>query len=165
MSSSNSGPSRLARTAAKEVPHRTTDRFFAAKSAVRSSCEDLVHDVRRSHLHDSMKADLLRAVDRIERELHDISATEDGGRTRLVEIDKELQHLRMAEKWVAASERVLTRLGTNGPKATRDELLEAQDSVMWCVRAHVWNGQLTSSLARLQRVVQDAEVRASRTAS
>ena len=72
MSMSNSGPSRLARTAAKEVPHRTTDRFFAAKSAVRSSCEDLVHDVRRSHLHESMKGDLLRAVDRIERELHDI---------------------------------------------------------------------------------------------
>lgn len=165
MSSSNSGPSRLARTAAKEVPHRTTDRFFAAKSAVRSSCEDLVHDVRRSHLHESMKGDLLRAVDRIERELHDIAASDNGARTRLVEIDKELQHLRMAEKWVAASERVLSRLGANGSRSTRDELLEVQDTVMWCVRAHEWNGQLTASLAKLQRVVQEAEVRASRTAS
>ena len=165
MSPSNSGPSRLARTAAKEVPHRASDRFFAAKSAVRTACENLVHDVRHSHLHESMKADLLHAVDRIERELHEISAGDPGGRSRLVEIEKELTHLRMAEKWVAASERVLTRLGSNGSRAVRDQLLEAQDTVMWCVRAHVWNGQLTSSLAQLQRVVQEAEVRASRTAS
>lgn len=165
MSMSNSGPSRLARSAAKEVPHRTTDRFFAAKSAVKTACEDLVHDVRRSHLHVAMKNDLLHAVERIQRDLHDISASDQGARSQLVDIEKELHHLQMAEKWVAASERVLSRLGANGARAVRDELLEAQDTVMWCVRAHAWNGQLTASLARLQRIVQDAEVRASRTAS
>lgn len=164
MSQQSSGPSRLARTAAKEVPHRKADRFFAAKSAAKTACEDLVHDVRRSPLHESMKADLLRAVERVERELHDIGVDDDGGRARVVELEKAIQHLQLAEKWVAASERVLTRLGNHG-RGVRDELLEAQDTVMWCVRADEWNGQLTASLTQLQRVVQEAETLAARSAS
>ena len=162
MTQSASGPSRLARTAAKEVPHRKSDRLFSAKAAAKTACEDLVHDVRRSPLHESMKSDLLRAVDRIERELHGITVDDEGGRSRVVEIDKEIQHLQLAEKWVSASERVLTRLGNHGGKAMRDGLLEAQDTVMWCVRADEWNGQLTSSLSALQKVVQDAEAEAAR---
>lgn len=165
MTQSASGPSRLARTAAKEVPHRKSDRFFAAKAAAKTACEDLVHDVRRSPLHEAMKSDLLRAVDRVERELHDITVDDDGGRSRVVEIDKEIQHLQLAEKWVSASERVLTRLGNHGSKSMRDGLLEAQDTVMWCVRADEWNGQLTSSLTALQKVVQEAEAEAARHAS
>lgn len=162
MTQSGSGSSRLARTAAKEVPHRKSDRFFAAKSAAKTACEDLVHDVRQSPLHESMKGDLMRAVERVQRELHDITVDDEGGRSRVVEIEKEIQHLQLAEKWVASSERVLTRLGSSGAKATRDEVLEAQDTVMWCVRADEWNGQLTASLTQLQKVVLEAEAQAAR---
>ena len=165
MTQSASGTSRLARTAAKEVPHRKSDRYFAAKSAAKKACEDLVHDVRHSPLHESMKNDLLRAVERIDRELHDMSADEDGARNRVTDIEKEIAHLQLAEKWVAASERVLTRLGNHGGKPLRDEVLEAQDAVMWCVRADEWGGQLTTALTRLQKAVQEAETHASRHAS
>ena len=73
MSQSSSGKSRLSRVAAKEVPHRKSDRFFAAKSEVKASCEQLSLDVKRSTLHEAMKLDLLQAVDRVHRLLHDVT--------------------------------------------------------------------------------------------
>ena len=63
-----------------------------------------------------------------------------------------------------STERVLTRLGTGASKDMRDGLLEAQDTVMWCVRAEHWDGQLTAAVTQLQQLVQEAEAQASRVA-
>jgi hypothetical protein len=165
MSQQSSGPSRLSRIAAKEVPHRKTGRFFAAKTDVKHSCEQLVHDVKRSALHDSMKTDLLNAVDRVHQALHDLTEDTPGGRNELVELEKQVEHLLLAEKWVNAAERVLVRLGSDGNKEVRDAVLEEQDKVMWCVRADQWDGQLTSALSALTKQVQEAEAHASRVVS
>jgi hypothetical protein len=165
MSQQSSGPSRLSRIAAKEVPHRKTDRFFAAKTDVKHSCEQLVHDVKRSALHDSMKTDLMNAVDRVHQALHDLTEDTPGGRNELVELEKQVEHLLLAEKWVNAAERVLIRLGDGGKKELRAAVLEDQDKVMWCVRADQWDGQLTSALSALTKQVQEAEAHASRVAS
>ncbi len=153
------------RSMTREAPHRTSDRFFAAKAAAKSACEDLVHDIRHSHLHDSARGDLLRAAERVEHDLHDITLETVDGRDRIEHLEKEIQHLRLAERWVASAERVVTRLGTNGSRSLRDQVLEAQDAVLWCVRAHEWNGQLTATLAQLERIVKDAEATAARSAS
>ena len=163
MSQQSSSTSRLSRIAAKEVPHRKTGRFFAAKTDVKHSCEQLVHDVKRSALHDAMKTDLLNAVDRVHKALHDLTEDTPGGRNELVELEKQVEHL--AEKWVNAAERVLVRLGSEGNKEVRDAVLEDQDKVMWCVRADQWDGQLTSALSALTQQVQEAEAHASRVAS
>jgi len=165
MTQQSSGPSRLSRVAAKEVPHRKAGRFFAAQSDVKHSCEQLELDVKRSSLHDSMKTDLLNAVQRVKQATHAISEDTPGGRNDLVELEKQVEHLQLAEKWVNAAERVLTRLGTDGAKDVRDCLLEYQDRVMWCVRADHWDGQLTAALLELTHQVQEAEALASRTAS
>ena len=165
MTQQSSGPSRLSRVAAKEVPHRKAGRFFAAQSDVKHSCEQLVLDVKRSSLHDAMKTDLLNAVQRVKQAAHAISEDTPGGRNDLVELEKQVEHLQLAEKWVNAAERVLTRLGTDGTKDVRDCLLEYQDRVMWCVRADHWDGQLTATLLELTHQVQEAEALASRTAS
>jgi len=165
MSQQSSGPSRLSRIAAKEVPHRKTGRFFAAKTDVKHSCEQLVHDVKRSALHDSMKTDLLNAVDRVHQALHDLTEDTPGGRNELVELEKQVEHLLLAEKWANAAERVLVRLGSDGNKEVRTSVLEAQDKVMWCVRADQWDGQLTSALSALTKQVQEAEAHASRVVS
>ncbi|MFA7323013.1 MAG: hypothetical protein WC005_01515 [Candidatus Nanopelagicales bacterium] len=162
MSQQSSGPSRLSRIAAKEVPHRKTDRFFAAKTDVKASCEKLVHDVKRSALHDAMKSDMLHAADLVQKSLHDMTEDTPGGRNELVELEKQVEHLQLAEKWVNAAERVLTRLGSNGAKEVRDGVLESQDKVMWCVRAEQWDGQLTAALSVLTTSVQDAEALAAR---
>ena len=165
MSQQSSGPSRLSRIAAKEVPHRKTGRFFAAKTDVKHSCEQLVHDVKRSALHNSMKTDLLNAVDRVHKALHNLSEDTPGGRNELVELEKQVEHLLLAEKWVNAAERVLVRLGIGGNKVVRAAVLEEQDKVMWCVRADQWDGQLTSALSALTKQVQEAEAHASRVVS
>ena len=165
MTQQSFGPSRLSRVAAKEVPHRKSGRFFAAQSDVKHSCEQLVLDVKRSSLHAAMKTDLLSAVHRVTQVLHAISEDTPGGRNELVELEKQVEHLQLAEKWVNAAERVLTRLGTTGAKDVRDSLLEYQDSVMWCVRADRWDGQLTAALLELTHQVQEAEALASRKAS
>jgi hypothetical protein len=65
---------------------------------------------------------------------------------------------------VSSAERVLTRLGTSATTKMRDGLLEAQDTVMWCVRAEHWDGQLTAAVTELQKRVQEAEALASRVA-
>ena len=77
---------------------------------------------------------------------------------------KEVQHLQLAHSWVSATERVLTRLGANCSHEMRDELLESQDTVMWCVRAQRWDGELTAAVTKLQKMVQHAEVHAARVA-
>ncbi|MDD2858121.1 MAG: hypothetical protein PHU75_05530 [Candidatus Nanopelagicales bacterium] len=162
MSQQSTGPSRLSRIAAKEVPHRKTGRFFAAKSDVKTSCEQLVHDVKRSALHDAMKSDMLHAADLVNKALHDMTEDTPGGRNELVELEKQVEHLQLAEKWVNAAERVLTRLGPDASKDVRDRVLETQDKVMWCVRAEQWDGQLTAALSALTKEVQEAEVLAAR---
>jgi len=162
MSQPSSGKSRLSRIAAKEVPHRKSDRFFAAKSEVKASCEQLSLDVKRSALHEAMKNDLLQAVDRVHQLLHDVTEDTPGGRNEMVELEKQVEHLMLAEKWANAAARVLDRLGASGDKESRDSVLEAQDAVMWCVRADQWDGQLTSALSVLTVAVQEAEANASR---
>ena len=46
-----------------------------------------------------------------------------------------------------------------GPWAAR---LEAQDTVMWHVRAQSWNGELTAATTNLQKLVQEAEAEVER---
>lgn len=161
MSVQTPGPNRLSRTAAKEVPHRKADRFFAAKADLKTSCEDLIKNVQMSDMHDTMRDDLLKAAQRVQREAQEIGPDDSGARNTIVELEKQVQHLTLATKWVSAAQRVLDRLG-NGAKATRDTVLEAQDSVMWHVRADAWDGQLTAALAVLKTEVQEAEVVAAR---
>lgn len=158
---SSPSPNRLARTAAKEVPHRKQDRFFAAKSDLKAMCESLVKEVRQSPLHEPMRVDLLNATSRVEREASEIGPDDSGARNTIVELEKQVEHLASAEKWASAAQRVIDRLGTSAP-ATRDQLLEAQDAVVWHVRADAWDGQLTSAIATLKTVVHEAEVIAAR---
>ena len=165
MKSNTSGPNRLSRTAAKEVPHRTDERFFAAKADVKKACEDLLHDLRHSSAHAPMVADLVTAVNRVQQQLKDITADEPKASSAVRDMAKEVQHLQVAETWVSATERVLTRLGTNATHEMRDGLLEAQDTVMWCVRAQHWDGELTAATKQLEKLVKDAEAQASRFAS
>jgi len=162
MSQQSSSKTRLSRIAAKEVPHRKSDRFFAAKTEVKASCEQLVHDVKRCDMREAMKTDLLQAVDRVYQSLHDIGEDTPGGRNELVELQKQVGHLQLAEKWSNCAARVIVRLGNDGGKEARDRVLEAQDAVMWCVRADQWDGQLTAALSVLTVAVQDAEALASR---
>ena len=162
MSTQSTGPNRLSRQAAKEVPHRIENRFHAAKASVSTAAEDLLATVRKAHIHEVVRSDLVAAIERVQRRLHDITGAVSGATSHVKELGKQVQHLQLAEKWVAASDRVLSRLGANGAKATRDALLEAQDAVMWCVRADHWDGQLTAAVKKLQSVTQDAEVRAAR---
>lgn len=164
MKSNDQGKNRLSRMAAKEVPHRTDERFFAAKADVKKACEDLLHDLRHSSAHAPMVADLTTAVKRVEQQLKDIAPDESKASSAVREMGKEVQHLQLAETWVSATERVLTRLGSSAPHDMRDALLEAQDTVMWCVRAQHWDGELTAATTNLQKLVQDAEAHASRVA-
>ena len=162
MSTQATGPNRLSRTAAKEVPHRKTDRFFAAKADVRTSCENLIKEIELAKpIHDPMRHDLQLAARRVEREAHDLGPDDAGARSTLVDLEKQVDHLALALKWVVAAQRVIDRLGDHH-KAVRDRVLEAQDATMWHVRADVWDGQLTASLSQLKQVVQDAEAEASR---
>lgn len=164
MTSNTTGPNRLSRTAAKEVPHRQDERFFAAKADVKKACEDLLHDLRHSSAHAPMVADLTTAVKRVEQQLKDIAVDEPKASSIVRDMAKEVQHLQLAETWVSATERVLTRLGANASHEMRDQLLEAQDTVMWCVRAQHWDGELTAATTQLQKLVKDAEVAAARVA-
>lgn len=164
MKSNDQGKNRLSRIAAKEVPHRTDERFFAAKADVKKACEDLLHDLRHSSAHAPMVADLTTAVKRVEQQLKDITPDESKASSAVREMGKEVQHLQLAETWVSATERVLTRMGSAAPHDMRDALLEAQDTVMWCVRAQHWDGELTAATTQLQKLVQEAEAHASRVA-
>lgn len=162
MKSNTSGPNRLSRTAAKEVPHRSDERFFAAKADVKKACEDLLHDLRHSSAHAPMIADLTTAVKRVQQQVKDITPDEPKASTTVRDMAKEVQHLQVAETWVSATERVLARLGNGAPHDMRDGLLEAQDAVMWNVRAQHWDGDLTAATSQLQKLVQEAEAHASR---
>ena len=165
MTSTGSGKNRLSRTAAKEVPHRSDERFFAAKADVKKACEDLLHDLRHSAAHEPMVADLVTAVNRVQQQLKDIAPDETKASSQVRDIAKEVQHLQLAETWVSSAERVLARLGSTAPAKMRDGVLEAQDTVMWCVRAEHWDGQLTAAVTQLQKQVQEAEALASRVAA
>lgn len=162
MSQQSHGPSRLSRTAAKEVPHRAADRFFAAKSAARTACEQLAHDVRRAPMHEAKRLDLLRAIERVQRELNQVTLETPDARAVVVDLEHQVQHLQVAEKWISASDRVLDRLGNHGSRAVREDLVQAQETVMWCVRAEHWDGQLTAALTGLQSTTQLAEAQAAR---
>ena len=164
MKSGTSGPNRLTRVTAKEVPHRTDERFFAARTDVKKACEDLLHDLRHSSAHASMVTDLVTAVNRMEQQLKDITPDMPKASSEVRDMAKEMQHLQLAHTWVSATERVMTRLGINCSHEMRDELLEAQDSLMWCVRAQRWDGEMTAAVTRVQKLVQHAEVQAARVA-
>ena len=165
MKSNGSSPNRLSRTAAKEVPHRADERYFAAKADVKKACEDLLHDLRHSSAHAPMVADLVTAVNRVQQQLKDITPEESKASSTVRDMGKEVQHLQLAATWVSATERVLARLGANGTHEERDRLLEAQDTVMWCVRAQRWDGELTAATTDLKKLVQEAEAHAARVAA
>jgi len=160
MSTQSKGPSRLSRKAAKEVPHRAESRLFAAKASVTTTAEDLIAAVRRANVHEAVRKDLLEAIDRVQHQLHDITVQVPHAASQVKDLAKQLQHLQLAEKWLAAADRVTTRLGDNGPKAVRDALDETRDKVLWLVRADHWDGQLTAAVKKLQRATQDAETKA-----
>ena len=165
MKTSVSGKNRLSRAAAKSVPHRSNERFYSARADVKKACEDLRYLLRTSSVHAVMVADFMTAVDRAEHELQEISPDETKATSAVRELGKEVQHLQIAETWVGAADRVLDRLGARAPHALRDELLEAQERVMWCIRAQHWDGELTSTTTRLKSLVQEAEALAARAAS
>lgn len=164
MKSGNPGPNRLTRVTAKEVPHRTDERFFAAKSDVKNACETLLHDMRHSSAHAPMVTDFITAVTRMQQQLKEITPDVPKASSEVRDMGKEVQHLQLAHTWVSATERVLSRLGASCSHEMRDELLEAQDTVMWCVRAQRWDGELTRAVTSLQKLVQHAEVHAARVA-
>jgi hypothetical protein len=156
------GPTRESRLAAKHRPHRSEDRFFAAKTAARHACEELTLAIRRSHIHDVMKSALLMAVGRAENRLQQIVPTSDHPGAEVKALTKEVAHLKLAETWIAAGDRVISRLGAVNAAGVRTAVEEAQDQVIWCVKADRWNGDLTISVSQLQAAVQEAEVHASR---
>ncbi len=162
MTGTGTGPNRLSRIAAKEVPHRSDERFFAAKSDVKRACEDLLHDLRGCSARPAMVTDLTVAVTRMQQQLKDFSPDEPKASTAMRDMGKEVSHLSSAQTWVSAAERVLVRLGSGTSHSTRDGLLEAQDAVMWCVRAQHWDGELTAATKQLEQLVKDAEAQASR---
>lgn len=158
-------PNRLSRTAAKHAPHREDDRFYAARAAVSRACEDLIHDIRRLPLHAPMAADFTSAVRRVEQHLQEARMSVARSTATIRDSSREVQHLHLAASWVSAAERVLTRLGSKASKSLRDRLLEAQDAVMWHVRADRWGGDLTAATAQLESVVKEAEASAARLVS
>lgn len=151
---------RLSRIAKKRVPHRGDHRFFAAKAHVRSECESLQHDLRHSCAHPPVIADFLHALETVETVLHDLGPHDPGARDEVRELTKLVQHLRLAETWVTASERVSMRLGVHATHDQRIGIEESREAVVWCVRAGHWDGQLTAAIGSLQRIVLEAEARA-----
>lgn len=162
MSDQSTGRNRLSRLAAKEVPHRQDSRLFAAKSSVTTAIEDLTSIVRRAHIHDAARNDLLNALQRVDHRLHDITTQTAGATGAVKDLAKQVEHLQLAEKWIAGSSRVLERLGANGAKSVRDQLEERQEAVLWCVRATHWDGELTTAVKQLQKATQEAEAQAAR---
>lgn len=156
---------RLSRIAKKQVPHRGDHRFFAAKAHVRAECEELQHDLRHSCAHPPVIADFRHALDAVEAVLHDLGPHDPGARDEVREMATLVQHLRLAETWVSASERVLIRLGSRATHAQRAQIEEAREAVLWCVRAGRWDGQITTAISVLQHLVLDAEARAALVAS
>lgn len=156
---------RLSRVAAKEVPHRTDQRFFAAKADVRSTCEDLEHDLRHSAAHPAAVRDFRSAMQEVEELLHRLGPADSGARSQVRDLAKEVQHLQLAHTWVSHGQRVLNRLAAHGPSTVRSAVEETQDVVMWCVRSGTWDGQLTAAVTALENAVKSAEVFAARLAA
>ena len=161
---SSNETSRLTRSEAKHKPHRSQERFFAARNDARARCESLRTAIRKSHIHTVVREELLAAVDRAEDLVKSVEPTQSHPGAEIKQLAKEIEHLTLAEQWVAASDRVLSRLNGQGPIDLRENLEQAQEAVMWCVRANEWNGQLTAAGTQLQDAVREAEVHASRIA-
>jgi len=154
--------SRTSRIEAKYKGHRSEDRFFAARNDAKQACENLRTAIRKSQIHTVMRDELLQAADRAEALVKGVEPTQIHPGAEIRQLAKEIEHLQLAEQWVAAADRVLNRLGTEGPAAARTDLEQAQDAVMWCVRAGEWNGQLTAAGTQLQKVVAEGEIHAAR---
>lgn len=152
--------SRTERDAAKHKPHRTEDRFYKAKHDAQHACENLRSSIKRSHIHDAVRKELLGAVAEAESRIGEVTLTRSHPGAELRELTKEIGHLQIAENWLAAADRVLDRLGPNGPRSQRAAIEEGVDTVMWHVRAGEWDGRLTASVTQLQRIVQEAETHA-----
>ncbi len=156
--------SRAERDAAKHKPHRTEDRFYKAKRDAQHACEDLRTSIQRSHIHDAVRKELLAAVATAESLITDVTPTRSHPGAQLRELTKEVGHLQVAENWLAAADRVMERLGPNGPKSQHASVEEGVDTVMWHIRAGEWDGRLTAAVTQLQRIVQEAEAHAARMA-
>lgn len=161
---SSNETSRLTRTEAKNKPHRSEDRFFAARHSATTRCQNLRATIRKSHIHSVMRNELLEAVDQAENSIKLVAPTQSHPGAEIRKLSKQIGHLVSAQQWVAAAERVLGRFKGSGPGELRARLEEAQEAVMWCVRAKAWNGQLTAAGSQLRHRVREAEVHASRTA-
>ncbi len=161
---SNNETSRLTRAEAKHKPHRSEDRFFAARNDAKAQCETLKATIRKSSIHSVMREELLAAVDRAENLVKSVEPTQSHPGAEIRQLSKEIGHLTLAEQWVAAADRVLGRLNGHGPRDLKAKLEEAQEAVMWCVRANEWNGKLTAAGTQLREQVREAEIHASRIA-
>jgi hypothetical protein len=165
MKTTDSGKNRLSRIAAKQVPHRSDERFYSARADVKKACEDFLHLLRTSSAHDVAVKDFIKAVNRLEQDLQETSPDESKASSVVRDMGKEVLHLQVAETWVAASHRVLDRLGANASTEMRVGLEEGRERVMWCVRAQHWDGELTSTTTQLEALVKEAEAHAARVAS
>jgi hypothetical protein len=159
---SNTTTSRTSRIEAKYKGNRSEDRFFAARNNAKQACENLRTAIRKSQIHAVMRDELLQAVDRAEAQVKSVEPTQAHPGAEIRQLAKEIEHLQLAELWVAAADRVLNRLGDGGPAQSRSALEEAQEAVMWCVRASEWGGKLTAAGTQLQKVVAEAEIHAAR---
>jgi len=95
-----------------------------------------------------------------ESQINEVTPTRSHPGSQLREITKQVGHLQVAENWLAASDRVMNRLGPDGPRSRRAALEEAVDTVMWHIRAGEWDGRLTAAVTQLQKAVQEAEAHA-----
>lgn len=157
--------SRADRDAAKHKPHRTEERFYKAKKDAQHACEELRARIQRSQIHDAVRKELLDAVASAESQIADVSLTRSHPGAELRELTKEVGHLQVAETWLAGADRVLNRLGSDGPRSQRAAVEEQVDTVMWHVRAGEWDGRLTAAVTGLQQAVQEGEVHAARAVS
>jgi hypothetical protein len=168
MSQQSTGPTRLARLAAKEVPHRKSDRFFAAKSAAKADCEQLIVDVRRSHMHEATIAELLRAAERVMRELHEITLDTPDARNAVVDLDKQIQHLQLAERWVSAHSIEPTSVAVAARAVLcADDVIATNVTATACPTSTISVGKLAFllllvGLVHKVRIVQPVVLRASR---
>ena len=115
----NNEPSRLSRAEAKNKPHRSEDRFFAARNEAKAACETLRSSIRKSNIHSVMQKDLLAAADRAESLVKQVELTTSHPGAEIKQLAKEIGHLQLAEQWVAAADRVLARLNGQGPSDLR----------------------------------------------
>ena len=157
--------SRADRDAAKHKPHRTEERFYKAKHDAQHACEELRARIQRSAIHEAVRKELLGAVASAESRINEVSLTRSHPGSQLRDLTKEVGPLQVAETWLAGADRVLSRLGPDGPRTPRAVVEQEVDTVMWHIRAGEWDGRLTAAVTGLQQAVQDAEAHAARVAS